>query len=179
MARKKKTKPTIQKQKVSYEGCVQIQLMHGNKAYKTINQKNAGRLPLFDFIARCLAGYFNLNNCPKYIRAFHAVKDETTGNYDIATLFDNQVTTSAVPVSSVNLSSNTSNEKSQVNFEFILPFTVLKLGQTINVIALYNTENRTNVSNPSAYIILQPDNEIEADGESNIKIVWSMIISNK
>ena len=101
---------------VSYEGKVKIELMHGNRVYKTFNVKNTGKLPLFQFITRCLAGYFDVSNAPKYLRIFHV---DDINNLSPSTMFNVEVTTVALAVSDTTLST-TGNEAS-VNFEFIIP----------------------------------------------------------
>ena len=165
------------KEKIVYRGNVKIELIRGNKVYKKIDKKNAGRMPLFTFLTRCLAGYYDGNSAPKFLRAF-SVEDIT--DIDFSTISEDEVTTAAIQVSGINLDSNTTNESGAVSFEFLIPASVLKVGSNdINVLAVYSTTNRTARSLPSAYITLEDADLISADGESNVKIVWTMTISNK
>ena len=159
---------------IGCRGDVKIEYLHGDKVYKTIKVKNTGRLPLFNYIARCLAGYYDINSCPKYLRMYHVV-DAT--NIDPSTMFNDETTSSAIPVVNVSLSS--SSTESRVQFEFLVPFSTLSSQKSSNVLAIYNTQNRARKDEPSAYLILSSEDEIEESGDSNIKVVWTMIISNK
>ena len=116
---------------------------------------------------------------PKYVRMFHSDDIE---NFNPATelVSGNETTTTALPVVGVSLDTNTTNEEGATNFEFLVPASVLKTASSpSNVIAIYNTNNRTERGKPSAYVLLEEGQEIVADGESNIKIIWTMTISNK
>lgn len=157
------------KSSISYTGKVKIEFLHGNKVVKTLKKKNTGKMPLFAFLVRCLAGDFDTNGYPRYVRLFSGNSWESR----------NEVTTAAIPVSSVGLDlSGSTDDKAIVTFEFLVPFSMLPLGTSATILAIYSSTNRTKRDAPSAYIVLDKKDKIEGDGKSNIKIIWSMIVEN-
>ena len=154
---------------ISYTGKVKIEFLHGNKVVKTLKKKNTGMMPLFSFLARCLAGDFDSNGYPRYIRLFSGDSWEHR----------NEVTTAAIPASSVGINlSSLSDDKAVVAFEFLIPYSMLPNGTSATMLAIYSNTNRVKRESPSAYIILGDEDEIEGDGKSNIKVTWSMMVSN-
>ena len=87
---------------ISYNGSVTVQLMHGNRPYRTLRKSNVGCTPLFTYIARCLAGYYDITAAPQYIRMFHLADPSDP---DPSTMFNvENETCPAVQLANVSLS---------------------------------------------------------------------------
>lgn len=164
------------KDKITYEGSVKIQLLKGKKVVKTLTKHNAGTLQLFSFISKCLAGYLDGmdNYYPRYVRLYN------TDTSQVPISFSGETTTSAVPVVGISLDTTDSSEpEALVKYEFIIPVSSIKSGTTSNVIAIYNTINRAAREKPSAYVILTGNQIIDPSDGYNVRVVWTMRISNR
>lgn len=167
MAKKKDKKLEINPG-ISYAGQIRVDLVRGGKIVKTIETHNSGELPLFNFIANCLAGKFYESLKPQFIHFF---------NVD-----DEQVTYIPTPFSSVGVEQyeGSSGEGSHcdVVFKYIVPFSVIPVGSVTTRIKLYN-QTDTRPENYIAYFDLPNNRTIEGDGKSNVVVTWTMRISNQ
>lgn len=174
MAKKKKTSTRkTTNPGIGYSGKVTVDLVRGGKVVKTIRTHNKGKLPLFNFIANCLAGKFYESLKPQYIQLFNAGSPNDAVSY-IPT-----------PYSSVGVETFENAETGdycEVTFKFVVPFSILPTGATINQIRLYNQSN-TAVNKEIAYFDLVDEQGqplvITADGKSNVIITWVMKIANQ
>jgi len=153
---------------LGYIGNVEVKLVRGKKVIKTIKTHNDGKLPLFSFLANALIGQFDSGGTPRYIILGSGASDAVA----------EQVSTNAIPYSSVSIESNNSLEDTHASavFKFLVPFSSISLGLNVNVIRLYS-QNSTSWSSHIAYFLL--DEPIESDGKSNILITWTMKITNQ
>jgi hypothetical protein len=153
---------------LGYTGNVEVKLVRGKKVIKTIKTHNDGKGPLFNFIANTLIGKFDAGGAPRFIILgfSEAPSDDSV----------NQVSTNAIPYSSVSLDIDNSGEYASASFKFLIPFSSIASGTEVNIIRLYS-QNSTLFDNHLAYFIL--DEPFESDGKSNILITWTMKITNQ
>lgn len=170
---------------LAYRGDITIQLLRGKKVYKTIKTHNAGELPLFEFMANCLAGNYYPNKVPKFIRTF-CYNDG---------MQDKETTKMLVPYSDLILEKNVDNVADPyytVTMKFLIPFAYImsasesnRTTNGTNKICLYSNENsEENNGNPSASFILYNEDKsdfdyILPDGKSNVLITWVMSLRNQ
>lgn len=179
---KRKTKKKVAGT-IAYTGDIQIDYAHGKKIYKTVKAHNTGRVPLFSFIANCIAGTFNPGENPKYIRLFHVNNKDEEGT------FTDEKSVAPVPFSTVAVEEYGDNAKTI--FKFTIPFSLLpvvspdrKAQEGINQIAIYNSTNYNTKTNPSAYFVIHTPGSTEtyayldSDGKSNVIITWTMTFKN-
>lgn len=159
------------KNRITYEGKVRVELYHGTKLYKTIESHNAGTAELFNFLANCLAGLYADAQRPYYLRAYSAVIENGEISGD-----KTEITTTAIPARKVTPQSRNANE-AQTVFEFLIPAATLATGNA-NVLELYNSEYKNNRDKPSANVILETPIS-KSSGTSNVKVVWTLIVGNK
>ena len=174
MARKKKK--VNNSNTIQYTGKVKVEYFIGDKLQKSKEYHNTGCIPLFSFLGDCLTGTLVADNLPRFIRLF-LVDASDEGSYD------NQVTATAIPCSTIYKEDSLNPDKTQVNYKFIVPFSYLSAGEEANKIAIYSTRNRGegNKANPSAYFILKNGSSydpIVGDGKTNLVLTWTMTISN-
>lgn len=195
MAAKKKTsKKTIvepvSEGVLSYSGKATISLMRGKKTYRKFSTHNAGCMPLFKFIGRCLATDYDVRLTPYGIRLFHCdVKDMGSESSIFASSSLKAKTTTLIPKSSVSLSVDNKSQSVTASITFLIPFTtIVKDDEGGNVIAMYDLEHVDSQSSPSAFLRLaikkeggwveDEDRIIKGDGKTNVKVVWNMTINN-
>jgi hypothetical protein len=153
---------------LGYTGNVEVKLVRGKKVIKTIKTHNDGKGPLFNFIANTLIGKFDAGGAPRFIiLGFSEAPSDGSVN---------QVSTNAIPYSSVSLDIDNDGEYASAAFKFLIPFSSISSGTEVNVIRLYS-QNSTLFDNHLAYFIL--DEPFESDGKSNILITWTMKITNQ
>lgn len=178
MARKKKVINVPQDKMLTYRGEVRIELVKNNKTVKTIKVHNEGKEPLFRFLAECLIGQLNDDRIPMFIRLFNA-SDLSEPN----TYFLNETTLTSISRNKAALDTTstggTANEQASVVNTFIIPAAVVQENSTSNIIAIYDRLHSGERTSPSAFIKLEGDNVITANGMDNIKVVWKMTIGNK
>lgn len=151
-----------------YEGKVTIEVINNrNKVVSHREIKNTGRWPLFYFLTQCLAGnYEDFNsNRPVYLRLFTigAVGAALPTNKDIEAnnyLNDNKLSSANsfypndASVTKIVKDVET-GESSTVTFSYMCPYTQLDTSKPINLIALYSAANKNDLSNSSAYIVVE------------------------
>jgi hypothetical protein len=157
---------------LGYTGNVEVKLVRGKKVIKTIKTHNDGKGPLFNFIANTLIGKFDAGGAPRFI--ILGFSEDTPPSDDPVSV--NQVSTNAIPYSSVSLDIDNSGEYASASFKFLIPFSSIASGTEVNIIRLYS-QNSTLFGNHLAYFIL--DEPFESDGKSNILITWTMKITNQ
>lgn len=178
---------TTTRSTIAYYGSVEIQLVKGDRAYKTIKQHNLGTPELFRYIANSLAGSVNNSLMPRYIHIFfnENAKNVVPGN---ELWGDNYSKCSMnIPFANVEVRYN-----AQVNgggyetrYTFMLPYNQVFSGPT-NVVCLYNNVKFGDGRVPLAYIILDKDAEKEIDewlyiddnNTANIIVTWTMTVCN-
>lgn len=149
---------------ILYKGNVEISVFHGDKLVNTLVAHNTGLTPLFEFITHCLAGDFNRNKVPSYLRIFD----------DSATPVE--LTYGAIP------STTTPTYASDGKF-VVITFNVtpsnLKSLSGIKLFKLYNKENMgvSGIENPSATFELTTTHETIASG-STLVVAWKMSVNN-
>lgn len=160
---------------ISYSGSVRIEYRRKGRTYKSYSSHNTGYMPLFSFLGRCLAQDYAVGGAPYGIRLF------SMGGAPVETAsLTDEVTTGIVQKASTSIAK--SDDSVTVNFSFLIPSTMLVDGKTADVIALYGADNADagSKSSPSAtFRIANSDDYITADGDSNIRVVWSMTIANQ
>jgi hypothetical protein len=186
---------------ISYRGDVEITIQ---KNYKNIYSKtyhNAGRLPMFKFIANCLCGqYASVEELrPKFIRLY-----TYEGAEDGQEVNPNEIvwdSTKMVAVSEMSIYNGTPlPETSEIkteataSFSFLIPFSRIYKDAEVYVIALFSQKSYQDDSDgPSAYFILTRKNESGnnvwdnlIDNIGNIKsndytvsVQWKLTIGNK
>lgn len=169
--RKKKTVKKIITQaetESAYKGSVTIKLMRGKHVYKTMRGLNSGELPLFNYIASCLASNYIDSLAPRYIVAF---------NNQLST-FDSTspTTTSPIRFSTVSVDESTAS----ASLTFVIPGSVFTFDASTNMFALYSSKNASNkaYSSPSAWLKL--DTAITDVGVGdNVAVIWKLTVSNK
>ena len=168
MAKKKTKKETSA---ISYTGKVKIQLLHGNKIYKTINGKNSGSIELFKFLAHALINQYEPMERPKFLMLYYATLSS-----------DEAVTTSATPHNAVRIETGTDEEIGaycDAIFEFLVPYGSLS-GQNVNRLRIFNS-NTVDIADPTAASVtvdLGANEFTISDNKTNILITWTMRISN-
>lgn len=155
---------------LGYTGNVEVKLVRGKKVIKTIKTHNDGKGPLFNFIANTLIGKFDAGGAPRFISLGFSVVNPPNDSVV------NQVSTNAIPYSSVSLDIDNDGEYASAAFKFLIPFSSISSGTEVNVIRLYS-QNSTLFDNHLAYFILAEP--FESDGKSNILITWTMKITNQ
>lgn len=166
MKRKQKTVSSV-----GYTGNIEIKMLRGDRVIKTVKAKNAGKMPLFNFLAKCLVGQFESTGTPKYIMLGY-----TSSGLDADA---EQVSSSAIPYSGVSMESQEVLEQALAVFKFLIPFSTIASGEVINCIRLYNSDIDWEGGSHCAYFILDEANKITSDGKSNILITWTMTVSNQ
>lgn len=172
----------------NYSGKVTIKTLHKDKVVKTRTIKNTGCGPLFDCVVRALKGNNTTDLSPKYIRLYHTsstipasenpLKEEYIGTLTkektvIPVLLDDSEITSE------------SNDEASIEYSFLVPASILSevtSEEKVNLIGIYNSLNMNERKNPSAYIRLADDEEIQgtelATGVSYM-IIWKMTFQNQ
>lgn len=155
-----------------YEGKVTIEVINNrNKVVSHREIKNTGRWPLFYFLTQCLAGnYEDFNsNRPVYLRLFTIGTVGATVPTNIQIEADNYLNDSKLCSANAFYPNDASvtkiekdvekGESSTVTFSYMCPYTQLDTSKPINLIALYSAANKNDLSNPSAYIVVQGKND--------------------
>lgn len=144
---------------IAYKGRVRIQLLHGDRVYKTIEQHNEGTAELFRYLANALAGNTNNANMPRYLHTFHAKNNPLTDQGD--DLYGTNQSTCAlnVPFSNVEVRYDSAIDGYNTEYTFMIPYSQI-WGGTVsptNVLALYNSINYGDSITPLAFIRLRRD----------------------
>lgn len=172
---KKKTKKITKPNKLAYEGKVKVTIFHGGSAYKTMEKKNEGGMPLFRYFAHCLCGDQSPDDRPFYLRLY-SVDPMDVDNVSSWT----EITTTAIPLRG-NPTLNVDQESnSMVTLEeFLIPAAALG-DDPANLIVLYSRANRNVRDKWSARVLLESGDAITKDsGTTNVVVEWSLIIGNK
>lgn len=162
---------------ISYKGEVTVKLVKNGKVNKTRRTHNEGSVYLFQYIANCLAGSFQQDKKPWYIRLY-SVEGQSGEPLDPSTA--TEVTTTYLPVASTTTYSGAdeNGEYAYVEHTFIVPGTYLVQEASANAIAMYSLENINDKSKWSAYAMLS-ESIGEVDAGTNAVILWKMTVSNK
>lgn len=175
---------------LSYSGKATISLMRGKKTYRKFSTHNAGCMPLFKFIGRCLATDYDVRLTPYGIRLFHCDTESMASESSIFTDSLKEKTTTLIPKLSVSLSVDNKGKSVTASITFLIPFTAItKDEEGSNVIAMYDLEHAEDKLSPSAFIRLAAKNNHDSwvedtdkvicgDGKTNVKVVWDMTINN-
>lgn len=154
-----------------YQGVVTIKLTRGKgnkeKVYKKFTSHNAGTNEFFKRILYAIAGS-NVNQLgmPRYVHTYQDDVSHSTCAFSCPT--------NTTPLVGFN------NESGyQLTFEFMIPYTILT-GIT-NLICLYSTADfgEENDNNLLATYYLEPQDQVIADGKTNMYIEWVITIKNK
>lgn len=198
---KKKTKKIVNETKtnssmIGYKGDVKITIRKGDVGIYSKTYHNAGRIPMFKFIAWCLCGeYASAQGLrPKFVQLFNrtSVTTGTPVSSDVTWDNDMQYMSNKVIYNGTPLpETDEDNNKASASFSFTVPFSQVTSGR-INVFALFSQENYGSTSNPSAYFLLTkmedgeevwdellPNINIDNSNDYNIYIQWVITISNK
>ena len=199
---------------VGYKGDVKISVIKRNKTVSIKKFKNSGRYPLFQFIVECLAGnYKNADIHRPYSLALFTIgsKDVQTKEEDLqlTKIYSNikeygighyataekRVTYGDVVIKTVpkvEVKSNVIGNAS-ITYTFNIPFSHIytESDTGINLICLYDRENRRIYDNPSAFffsvdentqkVVNLVDSELLKDNSAvnyNLIIEWTLNISN-
>lgn len=168
---------------LSYRGRVNVQVFKGKRTLSSFKGHNAGTLKLFKYLTDCLAGTYNTNQSPWFLRAFRVTTD---GTVDIST--SGEITVTAIPCSGVSSFESEEGDKEVAiaSFKFLVPFSNLIANGTIGAFRIYSrddsehyTEGTSSEENWLAEIILPAEDRITtSNSKNNILITWEMIIDN-
>lgn len=179
---------------IRYSGKVTVSVVDNNgRVIKSYTDHNEGCDPLKNFLAACLAGYYQSANLlrPQYVRvfslgAYEAAIPETIVYTDERTMTPVLADTTvkyqpAVPSESIPASAT---------FKFMIPYSRLYLATShdINLYAIYGSNNVTSAGTPSAYFIIKKDDThlgrafemataIENQNKLNLLIEWKMTLN--
>ena len=172
---------------IAYKGSVRIQLLKGDRVYRTIEQHNVGTAELFRYLANALAGNVNNTNMPRYLHTFNA--GDTQEEVDLAqgdNLYGTNRSTCAlnIPFSNVEVRYDSTLDGYNTEYTFMIPYS--QIWSTTNVLALYNTINYGDSITPLAYIRLKHNSDPDQDqwitvtdsNTSNVVITWIMTVYN-
>ena len=162
---------------IGYSGNVTVKILHGNKVVSVRKLHNQGREGLFRFIAHCLGNNYFDREAPRYLRTFYSDVSVDEGNIASVLIEDNQIS-DIVAFSSIEYP-----EASKVDFTFLVPSSQINNNSgdaMVNVLALYSSESfsEAKMNDPSAYVYLGEDDEIEISSGSNLVIIWELSIEN-
>lgn len=154
---------------IDYSGVVTISQKIGGKQIKIASIKNAGGKALFDFLADCLAGDFDIAKIdrPSKIMFLYRDSDGRMTNPDNAGFI--YITTKPERVYS-------NENEGIVRYSFTISQDLLS-GMTFNAIGLYG-KAETNVENYSAYCEIDADDLGEITASSILLIDWELHLSN-
>ena len=128
------------------------------KIGKNILTHNEGKAPLFELIAKSIAGYADsVTPTPRFIKTYTEDNHSTLSSFVAS---NNPIVTKDVDSASVTL-------------EFLLPFTQLSKTEATTKLRLYSsiTDN---------IVYAEVDNvNFTGDGQTNYLVTWKMTISNK
>lgn len=202
---------------IGYQGHIKVSVLKKDKLISTRKFNNSGRYPLFQFITDCLAGnYKNAEIHRPYCLALFTIGGETdnleSDSLKWSEIKDNIKTSDnkigyyaqsknkvtygdlfLKTVPKVEVKSGIIGNAS-ITYTFNIPFshiyTESKTG--INLVCLYDRENRRNYDNPSAFFFVMNDDgtrvtslvdtELLTDNSAvnyNLIIEWTLDISNK
>ena len=166
MARKKKVEETTKEttNTISYKGEITLTVMHGKKKVKTIKTHNNGLLPLFEFLAHCLAGDFSARDVPNYIRLFDSSNVELTYN--------------AIPQTSlISYTSTSTSATATLSFN-VASGELRTLENAIKTFKIYSLKNMNDPTNPSATFTLDSGEEITISSGAILIVAWKMSVGN-
>ena len=176
--KKEKEEPKVVEVKkdsgIVYSGGASIKIVKNGKVIKTVNQHNSGNGPLFEFLARCLAGNYFPNDRPTCLR----VGNYTVGadpEYDELSLTYVNATTSTTSYSGGTY---------YANISFSFPATLIKYNEVtsekkLNCLRISSLNNNAGDGweNYSAQLIFDGIANLTAD--MSLLVVWSMSIATQ
>ena len=174
----------VSENNLGYSGVVDIKLVRGDKVIKHVTAKNAGRLPLFTFITKCLAGNFSSGQydaAPKFLMIGFTNNPSSISGAEAVSL-------TPIPYTEVGTTTSPSGQEDEYGvctYKFVIPFSTVSSGAKINHLRLYNSNvGWDDLSGCCAWVTLFDEStgtidNIEADGKSNIILTWSLRVSNK
>jgi len=173
---------------IRYSGKVTVSVVDNNgRVIKSYTDHNEGCEPLKNFLAACLAGYYQSANLlrPQYIRVF------SLGAYEAAipdpiVYTDERTMTPVLADTTVKYDSTNHS----ATFKFMIPYSRLYLntGHDINMYCIYGSNNVTSADNPNARFIIKKDDThlgkafdmdaaIASQQKLNLLIEWIMTLN--
>lgn len=144
-------------QSFKYSGQVCIKAIANNICYKTVNIKNSGTDYLFKIFRDALTG-----------------EQKNTDRVSTLRLYSGSNNSALTEVSRESYELNDDNS---VTFKFYIPFYKISVGTEINKIALFSGSTIQS-KQELAFITLDDDTKITADGNTDFIIYWKLSVSN-
>lgn len=146
---------------ITYKGSVTIKEVDikTGKIKRKLLKHNEGFVPLFEVIARSLAGDSTfIQSVPRFLKCFDAYNVPTVSSF----------------IASNNPIVTKTNESASVTFDFLIPFTQLSTTSETTKLRLYSSTVDGVVY---AEVILTTP--FTGSGETNFLVSWKMTIGNK
>lgn len=167
---------TIATNSFDYSGNVTIKIQRGDSTVKTYNYTNNGNLPLYEFLANCVAGKFYESQRPTRLVLF-TKKTETNGDVDTVTwspaTSDRGIFYAKTPVITRDTDSCTAT------LHFVVPYSVI-YESPIAALKLYSADSISDsLDSYSAVIELDPVidlTELVSRGNKNYSLIvdWKL-----
>ena len=161
------------KESLKYSGLVKVDLLLGNEIVKTIYGHNAGKEPLFEFLALCIVNQYRLEKRPNFIRLFNETGEVT----------NTAITHSGVNVETYSDAGSDNGDYADASLRFLIPYTALSLlnstnSSDITQLKIYSSDNYSNVNKPSIVYDLAEPIKIPENSNFNIQVTWTLRICN-
>lgn len=174
---------------IKYSGKVTVSVVDNNgRVIKSYTNHNEGCEPLKNFLAACLAGYYQSANLlrPQYVRVFSLGAEGD----DIPSVVYTDERTMTPVLADTTVKYDSTNHSA--TFKFMIPYSRLYLttGHDINLYAIYGNQNVTTASTPSAYFIIKKQDDqtklgkafdmataIASQNKLNLLIEWTMTLN--
>lgn len=170
MSKQKKNKSQESLSSIGYTGNVTVKVIgKTGKINKQYKGKNAGKLPLFKYLAYALCGNYESQSCPIFIATYD--------NDDRPTCIN------PILKSQTSITTSTSNgvEMASALLTFIIPGVTFLSGSETKKVRLFDGENYSTYNSStekvsSAEYVL--DTGVSIDSDENLLVVWQLNISN-
>lgn len=170
---------TILTNGLGYEGKVTLTLKSNNLVLESKTYKNSGTTELFDFLANCLAGKFNVARLPsKILLLFNGSDNAIKATATSCIQRSAWVSRAQAPT----VDSSPANQSTKVTYNFEVPKNAI--AGEFNQIALYGA-NSTEIDKFSAYYYLAnssgdflTEDPAEWSPSTVLLIDWELTISN-
>lgn len=169
---------------IGYEGKITVKTLYKDKVISEKVYHNVGCLPLFEYIANCLAGRVTINQddimgIPTYLRIWYSPSPTPFAPGSTMT----QKTYNAVPWSDVNVTTDSETTSASTTYTFLISgANIDSSGNSGNVLAIYGLNNVSVDATPSAWFKLEEGEELHGSNNASgisYLVTWTMTISNK
>lgn len=150
---------------LSYTGTVTLSQYVGKKRFEVARVKNAGNAPLFDFLANCLAGNFDLAEPERPVKIMLLQQDgeELTSRSDFLWLLTNPERV----------------DVGKVRYSFIVPNSWLTSSNSFNAIGLYTRNADLSSLSNYAAICGVKDASNNISPSAVLVVDWELSVANR